>query len=82
MFKIDDRVDDRYVERVRGPALSGGNKMKFRVTRKVPQYEPEWHWRMYKQVSYVFPTADAAEMFSKSWQNQWPTATITITEVE
>ena len=56
--------------------------MKFRVTRKVPQYEPEWHWRMYKQVSYVFPTADAAELFSESWQDQWPAATITITEVE
>jgi len=37
---------------------------------------------MYKQVFYVFPTADAAELFSESWQDQWPAATITITEVE
>ena len=66
-----------WVSSLEGPADAGP----FTVTRVVPEYEPLWHWKIYREASHTFPTLDGARMFAKGWSQQWPTATITISEV-
>jgi len=60
-----------------GPASAGP----FMVTSNIPEYEPHWHWKIYRKSSHAFPTLHAAKLFAQCLHGQWPTATITIMEV-